>query len=378
MPLKALHQTYKEHQLSGRYISYQHIESLLENYATIFEKKVLGTSVLGVPICCLKIGQGEKKVLAWSQMHGNESTTTKAVFDLLRYLSFYQDVPDGVLTFFEKFTLYVIPMLNPDGAAAFTRVNANSIDINRDAQALSQPESKLLRQLFNELQPHLCLNMHDQRSIFGLENGNPAVVSFLAPAGDEARTLLPARKEAMRLIEKMNTSLQSLLPNSIGRYDDSFNPNCVGDAFTMEGVPTILFEAGHTGQDYDREQTRSFIFYALLSLFDLISTSPTMMSYTDIPENQKNYCDVVLHNVYLKMNPDVKEVAIQFQEVLENGMLIFKPTIFELKTSLLGYREIDCKGAEINFDGLTEIQKGKVFDKVYISSNKRMILLNIS
>ena len=42
-------------------------------------------------------------------------------------------------------TLYIIPILNPDGAKAYTRLNANEVDLNRDAQDLSQPESKVLR-----------------------------------------------------------------------------------------------------------------------------------------------------------------------------------------------------------------------------------------
>ena len=38
------------------------------------------------PIYGLKLGEGSHKVLAWSQMHGNETTTTKACLDLVEYL----------------------------------------------------------------------------------------------------------------------------------------------------------------------------------------------------------------------------------------------------------------------------------------------------
>jgi murein tripeptide amidase MpaA len=30
-----------------------------------------------------------------------------------------------------RFTFYCIPMLNPDGAKSYTRVNANEVDLNR-------------------------------------------------------------------------------------------------------------------------------------------------------------------------------------------------------------------------------------------------------
>ena len=39
----------------------------------------LGSSENNVPIYSLKIGTGKKKILLWSQMHGNESTGTKSI-----------------------------------------------------------------------------------------------------------------------------------------------------------------------------------------------------------------------------------------------------------------------------------------------------------
>ena len=47
-----------------------------------------------------------------------------------------------------NYTLLCIPMLNPDGAFAYTRENANSVDLNRDAFLCSQPEMKLLRAIY--------------------------------------------------------------------------------------------------------------------------------------------------------------------------------------------------------------------------------------
>ena len=52
------------------------------------------------------------------------------------------------------------------------------------------------------------------------------------------------------------------MPNRIARYEDKFNPNCVGDFFTQDGTPTILFEAGYCPGDYCREHTRKYIFKA--------------------------------------------------------------------------------------------------------------------
>ena len=58
--------------------------------------------------------------------------------------------------------------------------------------------------------------------------------------------------------------LQVEIPNGIGRYDDGFNLNCVGDTFQNFGVPTLLYEAGHYANDYEREEVRRLMFIALL------------------------------------------------------------------------------------------------------------------
>ena len=116
-------------------------------------------------------------------MHGNESTSTKGLLDFLNFLQ--NDIENATLIL-EEYTFCVIPMLNPDGAELYTRVNANEIDLNRDFQNLTQPESRLLMGLYQDFKPDFCFNLHDQRSIFGVgTTGKPATISFLAPSFDE-------------------------------------------------------------------------------------------------------------------------------------------------------------------------------------------------
>ncbi len=50
-------------------------------------------------------------------------------------------------------TIHIIPMLNPDGAEVFTRVNSDKIDLNRDAVAKIAIESKILRNFLDNFQP---------------------------------------------------------------------------------------------------------------------------------------------------------------------------------------------------------------------------------
>ena len=326
----ALHQLNKEQSLFGRYITLNHIEPLLKKY----NATIAGRSVLEKPIYKLKIGSGKIKILIWSQMHGNESTTTRALFDYINLLQSNTDDSERIL---KMFTFCMIPMLNPDGAEFYTRENANGIDLNRDAQSLSQPESIVLRKTFEEFQPHYCYNLHDQRTIYGVEDsGMPATVSFLAPAYNENRDINDVRAKAMNVIVAMNTVLQEYIPNQIGRFDDSFNFNCVGDTFQFLKVPTILFEAGHFPNDYEREETRKFIFIALFSGIEFLSENDIVISkmdeYLKIPQNKVVFYDIVYKNVKINYDNTKKIInfAAQYKEVLYKNKIQFEARISQI------------------------------------------------
>jgi len=373
MKIEAWYSLNFESRLTGRYITLSHINPLLEKYENSFAISSLGVSELGKTIHLLKIGNGSKNVLAWSQMHGNETTTTKSLFDFLKFISQKEAFQSEIKDFLNNYSLYLIPMLNPDGASLYTRENSNLVDLNRDAQDLSQKESKVLRAIFEELRPKLCLNLHDQRSIFGLESGQPASISFLSPAADNERTITSSRKKAMEYIVAMNARLQNHIPDQIGRYDDSFNENCVGDSFQMAGVPTILFEAGHIGNDYSREKTREYIFYSLLDLFDITRNAVAKPNHNDyflIPENIKCYKDFILRNILLNDLDEPISIAIQYSEELRDAAIIFIPEIVEIGdlTEFIGHIDIDAKGAKVLVNSQNNIRVG---DKVSIIVNKK-------
>lgn len=330
MDIINLYNIVKENSLFGRYITLKNIVPLLEKLPV----EIIGQSVLNKPIYKYIIGNGKIKVFMWSQMHGNESTTTKALFDFINLLNSDTEIAEN---FKNKFTFCLLPMVNPDGATLYTRENANKIDLNRDSVDLSQPESRLLRQVFDEFQPDFCFNLHDQRTIFAAgETENPATVSFLAPSYNENRDINDVRAKAMSIIVAMNDELQKHIPNQVGRFDDGFNLNCIGDRFTSLNVPTILFEAGHYQNDYYREFTRKMIFVALVSGMryiyenDIVNNETT--NYLKIPQNKVLFYDFIYKNV--KINYDGKEIitnfAAQYKEELIDDTIQFNAYIVEI------------------------------------------------
>ncbi|GER60536.1 M14 family zinc carboxypeptidase [Patiriisocius marinus] len=367
-----------ESRISGRYITLNHLDLLLKDLQEIAKIEILGLSENGLEIPILKIGNGSKKVLAWSQMHGNESTTTKGVFDFLKFLNSKEIYKSEIDLFLKTHTFFVIPILNPDGAILNTRENFNKIDLNRDAQLQTQRESLLLRGCFDSIKPNLCLNLHDQRSIFGFANGNPATISFLAPAAEKSRKITLARKIAIGYINRAVQLLEIEIPNNIGRFDDSFNINCVGDSFTALETPTILVEAGHLGDDYSRDSSRYYVFLALvgilLSASENISLDKAMKNYFHLPENEKNFNDIVLINVLLEKGK-LGTVGCQFKEVLNENVVEFQLIVDSISNNqkIYGHKIFDLQGNRVLINSQESYHIGQKIESIFDETHKNSI-----
>ena len=100
---------FREVSLDTRRFKHQDIQPLIDSLKEEkgFEITVLGRSIQGRNISMISVGEGETQILLWSQMHGNESTATASVFDMINYLKTDKTILKNVKVHF-------IPMLNPD------------------------------------------------------------------------------------------------------------------------------------------------------------------------------------------------------------------------------------------------------------------------
>lgn len=378
MNLEELFIQNKEQTIQGRYLTLDHIEPVLKRLNTNNQLQVIGKSVLDKPIYQYQIGQGATRILLWSQMHGDESTTTKGMFDFVNLL---HNGSDLAKQFLSQFTFCWIPILNPDGAKLYTRENANEVDLNRDSQDQSQPESKVLRATFNQFKPHFCFNLHDQRTIYSVgDTSKPATMSFLAPAYNFERDVNDSRLKAINLIAGINAVLQQYIPGQVGRFNDSFNFDCVGDTFQYFGVPTVLFEGGHFPNDWEREVTRKYVFIALVSAFSILSENDIVSNrideYLNISQNNPVFCDFLYKNI--KINYDgiekIINFAAQYKEELIDGTICFNAYISQIDDleNHFGHFEYDAEGAQYSddFDNIPKLEQKANF---YLNKNIEFI-----
>lgn len=248
------------------------LESLVSRYPTGLSIEEVGSSVQGRPIHLMSLGRGDREVLLWSQMHGDEPSATPALLDIADYLLSHRSEPwiDHLLG---ELTLRLVPMLNPDAAASYRRRNAQAIDVNRDALNLATPEGRLLKRLRDRYQPILGFNLHDQnrRRTVG-DTGIPASNALLAVSGDEANTLTPERQLARRVCTAIAEALRPHRPGGMARYDETFSPRSFGDNITAWGTPVVLIESGSvlSGTPFDDLTRLNFV--GILSALDALAT----------------------------------------------------------------------------------------------------------
>ena len=118
--------------------------------------RFLGSSVQGREIWAEYWGPPNPatSVVVVGQVHGNECSPAVLVEQIR------QNPPVG-------YGIWLIPTLNPDGYAAYSRQNANGVDLNADGGAVSQPETQALFNIIAAVRPALTLHIHSPNGFVG-------------------------------------------------------------------------------------------------------------------------------------------------------------------------------------------------------------------
>ncbi|MCA4775634.1 M14 family zinc carboxypeptidase [Empedobacter stercoris] len=365
--IQQLDQEYSTFKQEGFDLKWLNFEDL-KNYFSLksSQKEQIGTSFLGNEIYKLSFGTGEKRLLIWSQMHGNESSGTRAMFDVI---NFFEQKSELAQTILSQLTIDFIPMLNPDGANVNTRRNAVGIDINRDFLAKQSTEIHILLDQVEKGNYQTLFNLHDQRTIFNVgQTAKPATLSFLAPSYNVEEDVNEVREKTMGIIQSMNTALQQVIPGQVGRYTSEFYPMSTGDNFTKMGYPCVLFEAGHFANDYQRNTTRKYNALAILAGLNALATQDKFPfdNYLSIPQNGQKYLDILIRNVQLKNEDKFSfvDLGIYFEDEYneENNTVDQMAKIVEIGDlrKFIGHLEIDAKkqiykGVQKNYPILNQL-----------------------
>jgi len=258
----------------------------------------IGKSYEGLPIFSATLGTGPVRVLAWSQMHGNEPTHTAMLLDVIDLL---QRRPESAIcqTIVSGCSLTFVPMLNPDGAERYTRRNAQDIDINRDALHLATPEGRLLRQMVEQVKPHFAFNLHNQQARTSVDGCKVAALSLLVPPIDEPDTQTEWTQKAKQVASVFVASVRSHCQGMISRYDADYMPRCFGEWIQQQKIATLTVEAGGWST-VDTGPLVQLHFVGMANALLGIATGAyadfTPTEYDSLPRSSEHYLfDVIVH-----------------------------------------------------------------------------------
>jgi hypothetical protein len=295
-----IHERYRTEGLDTRRIRHEQVEALLNKLPPLFTVAPVGQSVENRAIYGVRAGVGDTRVLLWSQMHGDESTATRTLFDVFNFLAASDEhdtadcrLPNVRRAILSQLSLCFIPMLNPDGAERFRRENAWGIDINRDARKTTTPEGKILQAQTLAFHPDFSFNLHDQESYYSAgDTPAPATIAFLAPPPDRQESLTENRRRAMQLIVSLNKKLQPVIPGGVAKWSDTYEPRAFGEWSQAQNSATLLIESGGYYNDPERNFVRRLHFAILLEALCAIASksyaAEPVEPYFAIPYNREN------------------------------------------------------------------------------------------
>ncbi|MCF0049203.1 peptidase M14 [Dyadobacter sp. LJ53] len=366
-----IHDTYRETTLTQRRFKQKDILPLLAKRQgnPLYNIETVGESFEGRTLQMIKVGTGKKKVLLWTQMHGDEPTATMASFDIFNFLEGKNDgFDDFRKDLLENTTLYFVPMLNPDGAERYQRRTMQGIDMNRDAASRQTPEAVVLKGLVDKLKPDYGFNLHDQSPRYSAgRSAKVATISFLATSYDYELSINPVRERSMQLIVGMNKVLQKYIPGQVARYADDHEPRGFGDNVQKWGTTLVLIESGGYVGDPEKQYIRKLNFMAILSALNKIAdnslTKEKRDDYYKIPENGKWVYDLVVRNATVKQSGKsfLADLGINRNEVSYSNATKF---FYYSKIEDFGDLHPQFGSEEIDAKGLT-IEKGKVYPTTY-------------
>lgn len=297
------YEQFREPTITKRRIKHRDIQPLIKKMEQVsgFEVREVGKSIQGRSLSLISIGTGPIDVFLWSQMHGDESTATMAIFDIFNFLKsdVFQAEKRSLL---KKVRIHFLPMLNPDGAEDFKRRNALGVDINRDALRLQSPESRTLKAVRDSLDADFGFNLHDQSRYYNAyRTEKTATISYLAPAYNYEKSVNEVRSNAMKVIVMMNRIIQKYAPGQVGSYNDAFEPRAFGDNLQKWGTSTILIESGGYPGDREKQEIRKLnyvsILSAIFSIGDASYKNAPLSEYNKIPGNDRKLYDLKIEKV---------------------------------------------------------------------------------
>lgn len=373
----------KEDTVTQRRISRDVWKKLIQKWkeSPYLEVTTIGESYLGDPIHEVKWGKGPIKIIAWSQMHGDEATATMALCDIYTILSKEKEIATKIWEILHhNITLFTIPQLNKDGAKLWQRETALGIDMNRDARTQHSPEAKLLSNWADQIKPDYAFNLHDQNRLYAAgKTPFQTQIALLATAADENSSWTSSRTRAAKLANHLTKKLKPYLKENLAKWSDEYEPRAFGDTFQARGYGLLLFEAGGMQWDLEKQYLRKITGCMILDSLYQIATknieNETLEEYHSLPTNEKCLADIKITQAPITADGTIRsDLLFNIKETAIGETDIKYTWILEDIGDMSHYHSLtEINGSKLSlFDGFM-VEKEKEYEEFILVQRKKIV-----
>jgi murein peptide amidase A len=133
------------------------------------------------------------RVLYLGAFHGDEGISAMLLERFAEWLFQLEVLPETFSAIQQPVCFAIVPMVNPDGLNATTRVNANHVDLNRNwptqdwavlnegtayysgPKPASEPETQAIQTLIESFQPHRIISVHSPYKVVNYDGPEEAL-----------------------------------------------------------------------------------------------------------------------------------------------------------------------------------------------------------
>ncbi len=210
----------------------------------------IGKSVEGRSVWLVKTANKPDAVVLLGRQHPAEVPGALA---MRQFVDVVLGNSELATRFRERFTLLIVPLMNPDGVAnGNSRHNAGRVDLNRDWGPFTQPETQSVARLLAGMdklgmRPRLMLDFHATKM-------TPTMVFYTQVPGDNTDPPLFATNWLSRVDERITDYEFKHDPRKPSGQDNTKNY-----FFSRYGIPAITYEIGDEA-DRDKVHTLTPVF----------------------------------------------------------------------------------------------------------------------
>ena len=243
------------------------------HYARIMQ---IGKSSANRPIFAIILADPDKhipmdkraKLFLMCGQHGDEQMSTTSMMDFVNGIANTRDAKQSKML--KKVAIAIVPVVNPDGFVLNQRFSAKGIDLNRDWQDLSQPETKSIAKFIKLFRPNVIVDEHEWT-----EN-SPNEPNWLEVFGvGQSRSSRLSEFVAQKAVNKMSSEgLNIQYVSDRGGDDDRLAHR----RFSSAGISSMLIETTPSYPRKLRQRIYKELAVSLISSLSSPSGLPTGVS----------------------------------------------------------------------------------------------------